>query len=186
MCPPLLNVKLNDRVLWADGDSSFDPSVLVDQIMTNTKLGQIYVNELTDEIKQYNSIVSEDQQITIKTDIRKLEHKWNIPAKYADMSVIEYVNNIFNSHCRKSEWTNEEMTARLQRMAQELSLYHKYGLLDVLRTIIYIINTLTEKQVVWGVGRGSSVASYVLYLIGVHDVDSFLYDLDINDFLHTT
>jgi DNA polymerase III alpha subunit len=37
---------------------------------------------------------------------------------------------------------------------------------------------------VWGIGRGSSVSSYVLYVLGVHDVDSYAYDLDIGDFLH--
>jgi DNA polymerase III alpha subunit len=33
------------------------------------------------------------------------------------------------------------------------------------------------------VGRGSSVASYVLYLLGVHRIDSMFYDLDPSEFL---
>jgi DNA polymerase III alpha subunit len=36
---------------------------------------------------------------------------------------------------------------------------------------------------VWGVGRGSSVASYVLFLIGVHRIDSMKYNLDYKEFL---
>jgi DNA polymerase III alpha subunit len=37
--------------------------------------------------------------------------------------------------------------------------------------------------VLWGVGRGSSVASYCLYILGVHKVDSIKYELDIHEFL---
>jgi len=36
---------------------------------------------------------------------------------------------------------------------------------------------------IWGVGRGSSVASYVLYLLDVHRIDSMFYDLDPSEFL---
>ena len=71
----------------------------------------------------------------------------------------------------------------MYRVNDELTLYKKLDLLPVLRTIIFVINTLRENSVVWGVGRGSSVSSYVLYLIGAHDVDSIKYDLDVNEFL---
>jgi DNA polymerase III alpha subunit len=46
----------------------------------------------------------------------------------------------------------------------------------------YIVDTLRKNQIVWGVGRGSSVASYALYLIGVHKIDSVKYDLPIGEF----
>jgi DNA polymerase III alpha subunit len=42
---------------------------------------------------------------------------------------------------------------------------------------------MKERNIVWGVGRGSSVASYVLFLIGTHKVDSVKYELDFNEFL---
>ena len=68
---------------------------------------------------------------------------------------------------------------------EEIKIYKNLELMDVLATLIYIINTLVDNNIVWGVGRGSSVSSYVLYLIGVHDIDSFKYDLKIEDFLRT-
>ena len=49
--------------------------------------------------------------------------------------------------------------------------------------LIYLIDLMRTNNIVWGVGRGSSVSSYILYLIGVHKVNSILYKLDINDFL---
>ena len=74
-------------------------------------------------------------------------------------------------------------SVRLDRVHMELRRFEEHGLLDVLRTLLYIINTLEEAGVPWGVGRGSSVASYILFLIGVHDVDSIEYDLDFDEFL---
>jgi DNA polymerase III alpha subunit len=42
---------------------------------------------------------------------------------------------------------------------------------------------MKANNIIWGVGRGSSVASYVLYLLEVHRVDSMYYNLDIREFL---
>ena len=56
-------------------------------------------------------------------------------------------------------------------------------MLDLLFYLKYLVDTMRGNSIVWGVGRGSSVASYVLYLLGVHKVDSIKYDLDINEFL---
>ena len=55
--------------------------------------------------------------------------------------------------------------------------------MDVLQFLKYMVDTLRENNIVWGVGRGSSVASYVLYLLGVHKVNSIKYDLDPTEFL---
>jgi len=46
----------------------------------------------------------------------------------------------------------------------------------------YVVDTLRSNSIVWGVGRGSSVASYVLFIIGVHKIDSVKYKLAINEF----
>ena len=56
-------------------------------------------------------------------------------------------------------------------------------MLDLLNYMIYLVDFMRENKIVWGVGRGSSVASYVLYLIGVHKIDSLYYDLDVAEFL---
>jgi len=45
------------------------------------------------------------------------------------------------------------------------------------------VDVMHDNRVIWGVGRGSSVASYVLYLLGVHRIDSMYYDLDAGEFL---
>jgi DNA polymerase III alpha subunit len=75
-----------------------------------------------------------------------------------------------------------ETAEQRDRVSQELELYIKHGMYDVLHVIKYIVDTLRANNIVWGVGRGSSVASYVLYLIGVHKIDSIKYNLPIEEF----
>jgi DNA polymerase III alpha subunit len=55
-------------------------------------------------------------------------------------------------------------------------------MIPVLKTMKYIVDTLRKNNVVWGVGRGSSIASYALFLIGIHKIDSIKYDIPITEF----
>ena len=69
------------------------------------------------------------------------------------------------------------------RVSLELELFIQHGMLDLLYYLKYLVDTMREHDIVWGIGRGSSVASYCLYLIGIHKIDSLKYDLDIKEFL---
>ena len=99
------------------------------------------------------------------------QNKWNMPAQYKDMDIAQWLL----SQCR----TEPE----LQRVGEELLLYQERNLFDLLCYLKYAVDTFRENKIVWGLGRGSSVASYVLYLIGVHKINSMYYDLDISEFL---
>ena len=70
-----------------------------------------------------------------------------------------------------------------QRVEMELALYKERNLFPIIQVLLYVVDVLRTNELVWGVGRGSSVASYVLYLIGIHKVDSLKYNLDIKEFL---
>ena len=72
---------------------------------------------------------------------------------------------------------------KTQRVQDELVLFRQHTMIDVLRYCKYLVDTMRYHDIVWGVGRGSSVASYVLYLIGIHKIDSIKYGLDIREFL---
>jgi hypothetical protein len=73
--------------------------------------------------------------------------------------------------------------ADLQRVAQELLLFQAQNLFPLLCYLKYLVDTMRKNKVVWGVGRGSSVSSYILYLLGVHRINSLYYDLPIEEFL---
>lgn len=76
-----------------------------------------------------------------------------------------------------------ETESQRARVDEELTLFIQHGMFDMLFYLKYLVDTMRENNIVWGVGRGSSVASYVLFLIGVHKIDSIKYNLDINEFL---
>ena len=70
-----------------------------------------------------------------------------------------------------------------KRVEQEYLLFEKKNFIKVLQFLIYFIDTLRENNIVWGVGRGSSVASFCLFLIGVHKINPLQYNLNIAEFL---
>lgn len=97
--------------------------------------------------------------------------RWNMPDEYSNMDIAKWLLD----QCQ----TQDE----LQRVGQELLLYQERDLFPLLKQLKYIVDTWRKNNIVWGVGRGSSVASYILYLIGVHRINSMYYDLDIAEFL---
>lgn len=99
------------------------------------------------------------------------QRKWFMPDKYQTMDIAEHVLNLCTTD------------AQLQRCGHELMLYQERGLFDLLKYLTYLVDVMHENNLVWGMGRGSSVASYVLYKLGVHRIDSMFYDLDIGEFL---
>jgi len=184
MNPHLDKTQLEDRVLWYDGDSTVSEDVLLDFIRNGVSTQGLFVETLTPAIKQYNMNVGKDEKLSVKEGTRPFNYEWNIPQEYKDINIVEYVVGKLDT-LESTNMSDKEYFERGGRIIEELKLYKKLGLMPVLATLIYIINTLIENNVVWGVGRGSSVSSYVLYLLEVHDIDSFKYGLNIEEFLRT-
>jgi len=99
------------------------------------------------------------------------QNLWSMSAEYQNLDI--------------AKWLLDKCTTEveLQRVGKELLLYQERNLFPLLKQLKYVIDTWRSNNIVWGVGRGSSVASYVLYLIGVHRINSIYYDLDIEEFL---
>ena len=97
-------------------------------------------------------------------------HDWFIPKEYKTFDI--------------ENWVLEQCldVDSYQRAQEELSLFAKYQMIPMLRTMKYIVDTLRSNNVIWGVGRGSSVASYVLHIIGVHKIDPIKYSIPIEEF----
>lgn len=69
------------------------------------------------------------------------------------------------------------------RAEEELRIFRYYNLEYILKSLIFIVDKMKENEVIWGVGRGSSVSSLLLFLIGIHRIDPIKYNLDFSDFL---
>lgn len=175
---------LKDYTLWFDGDIVTDDlNTLMALMSKGVKVQQLFLKEITPEVNQYNLIASPCDRITTKDKMEDLSSDWIIPRSYETLDVKDYVVDKLYDKSEMELYTNSDIKLRLKRIIMELELFHARGLFPVLRAIIYVINTLEANNIVWGVGRGSSVSSYLLYLIGTHDVDSFKYNLDIVDFI---
>ena len=101
----------------------------------------------------------------------RFQSKWRMSDEYKELDIAEYVLSL----CTQDY--------ELQRVGEELLLFQERNLFNLLRYMKYLVDTLRKNNIVWGVGRGSSVASYVLFLLGVHKINSIYYDLSIDEFL---
>ena len=99
------------------------------------------------------------------------QNNWFMPAKYLELDIAQWVLE----QCKND--------SELQRAGAELLLYQERNMFTLLKYLKYLVDTMRKNNIVWGVGRGSSVSSFVLFLIGVHRIDSIFYDLDIEEFL---
>lgn len=164
------------------GRMIFSEQDLTDMIMQGLNLHQIKhiivdntvcletAASILDDVPRFVSYDKLAQESTEEFDHR-CQNTWYMPQTYKDMDIVEYVLSLCKSD------------AELQRCGEELLLFQERGLFDLLRYLKYLVDTMTEHQLIWGVGRGSSVASFVLYKLGVHRIDSLYYDLDPREFL---
>ena len=112
-----------------------------------------------------------DRSETLQAYHQRLQGQWQMPEEYQQLDI--------------ARWLLEQCSGdvELQRMGRELLLFQDRNLMVLLQYLKYLVDTLQKNSVVMGVGRGSSVASFALYKIGVHRINSIEYDLPIEEFL---
>jgi DNA polymerase III alpha subunit len=149
---------INNKENLIKGVMRFGPDVLENSISSLEEL-QTYINRLNQEHLNYPIPPTEIDS-----------SRWFIPVEYQTMDI--------------SGWLYKQCSTKeiQERVNEELRLFAKNDMVPVLNTMKYIVDTLRANNIVWGVGRGSSVASYVLFLIGVHKIDSVKYNLPIDEF----
>lgn len=140
-----------------EGIMRHGPSILSKCVSCAEELTQ-YQERLTEEFLDYEIPKSQVDPCN-----------WLIPDEYKKFDIEEFLVQA----CPEQHYN---------RLVAELELYQRYNMIELLKTMKYIVDTLKKNKIVWGVGRGSSVASYVLFLIGVHKVDPIKYSLPISEF----
>jgi len=138
--------------------------------------------DASDDVDKFNAAMEEQgfdklqKYIPLDVDQKTFDGvcqgEWFMPDEYKALDVYSFVMNKAGDDL-----------AELERVEEELAQFKVRGMNNLLRYMIYLVDFMRENGIVWGVGRGSSVASYVLYLIGVHRIDSIQYDLDWREFL---
>lgn len=148
----------------------FDPSGL-DGMIVDSSVDLETAALMLDNVPKliaYNDLM--EAMPTEKYDHR-CQSRWYMPDQYQLMDIAEHVLGLCTTD------------AELQRCGEELLLFQERDLFNLLRYLAYLVDTMRENKLIWGVGRGSSTASFVLYKLGVHQIDSMYYELDPAEFL---
>jgi DNA polymerase III alpha subunit len=166
------------------GEIVFDEQDLCDLVMQGHDLTK-FSNALVDPpvdletaaliLQDVPAFIQYDKYVEENLSVQEFDHRnqqrWFMPEEYQQLDIAKHVLDLCSTD------------AELQRVGEELLLYQERNLFDLLRYLKYLVDVMRSNRLIWGVGRGSSVASYVLYLLGVHRVDSMFYDLDPQEFL---
>lgn len=133
------------------------------------KLFQEHQDELLKETIVF--LDAPEEALTFDEFHQKCADEWIFPEIYQQIDV--------------KKWLLDKCKTQVEvdRVEEEYTLFDERDLIMLLRLFIYLIDYMRKNNFVWGVGRGSSVSSYILYLIGVHKVDSLKYGFDIKDYL---
>ena len=167
------------------GIPRFSNRDLIDMIYSgNVDKCHVVLCEQSDDVDKFNEAMEEQgfdklqKYIPLDVDEKTFDgvcqSEWFMPDEYKDINVYEYVLGKAETPCPQHVQ---------ERIWEELHEYKNRGMAPLLRYMIYLVDFMRENDIVWGVGRGSSVASYVLYLIGVHKINSIQFDLDWREFL---
>jgi DNA polymerase III alpha subunit len=145
-----------------------DPTRTIKKAYTesNISLGDILYIESKPELIQYI-----DPKLSIENFDNNNQSNWYMPKEYIELDIAKFVLD---------QCTSE---AELQRAGEELIMFQERNMFVLLQYLKYLVDTMRKHNIVWGVGRGSSVASFVLFLLGVHRINSLYYDLSIDEFI---
>ena len=165
------------------GIPRFSNRDLIDMIYSgNVEKCHVVLCDPSDDVDKFNEAMQAQgmsplqKYIPLDVDQKTFDSvcqsEWFMPDEYKELDVVAHLYSLCDG--------DDE---RFHRVNEELSAFQSREMFDLLRYMIYLVDFMRENNIVWGVGRGSSVASYVLYLIGVHRIDSVKYDLDWREFL---
>ena len=176
------------------GIPRFSNRDLIDMIYSgNADKVHVVLCDHSDDIDKFNSAMEEQgldplqKYIPLDVDQKTFDgvcqSEWFMPDEYKNLNVLNWLQATLMEKLQDPDDNNILTTKEWTRVCEEYEEYKKRGMLDLLRYMVYLVDFMRENNIVWGVGRGSSGASYVLYLIGVHKINSIQYGLDWQEFL---
>lgn len=69
----------------------------------------------------------------------------------------------------------------LERIQTEMEFFVRTENVKFLVYLINLIDRFKKEGVIWGVGRGSSCSSYIMYLLEVNDINPLKYKIPFNE-----
>lgn len=177
---------LKGRILRFDGVSVIHPDDVAYFIYRGVSPSMIQSSVSDDSITQFNEQVSEDDVIKVydPKDGITIDLSWKIPQEYLSLNLVEYFGDKLAELLTSLQYSDSEVEQAFERVGAELEEVESRGMVEFMQTIIYILDTFRSTNQVWGVGRGSSCASYLLFIAGLHVVDCIKLDVPMSEFFH--
>ena len=169
-------IDLGNRTIAEDGTVTLKQAAAVEALYMDRSLDDCMFYP-DDDIDLYNrstkllDLSMQPLNTTGTTTKRDWYSEWNTPEPFASMDILGYCCDL----CPDDDY-------RI-RACEEYILFEERGMIPVLRHLAWIVYHLRKMEIVWGVGRGSSVSSLLLYLIGINRIDPMKFGLDISEFL---
>lgn len=179
-----LSVDLGDRVLRFDGVSIVSPDAVARLLLLGLGPHEIRVSDENWEIQQFNANVPGEDELRPSSDPVKINLAWQLPPDYKNLDITERVIDALAERADELKYSGLETAQAAERIAEELVEIKRRGMMEFMRTVIYVLDTFRQNGVVWGVGRGSSCACYILFILGLHAVDCLKLDVPAEEFFH--
>lgn len=174
-----MKTKLRDRVLFFDGTSQVTPDLVPEMLLAGVPISKIAVTEEDEEVKAFNMI--SDEVIPVGHEpSSEYNLTWKIPERYNEINLPAYLLKTLAAKFPDPE----KRIPYAKRLNEELQEIQKRNLEQIVKALIFVVDKFNELGIVYGVGRGSSCASLVLFLIGVHKVDPIKFGIPMTEFFH--
>lgn len=163
----MLEDKQRNRILLEDGTSLTSIDAIVKKILKR--------EVIPDTVKTLKSFDTDNYNLHYNRD-----YSFNEEIKCLAANDHEHTEKHLESliclleNSERFLWTDKE----IERLQKELSFFIRTNNILFLLEVKKLIDTFIENDIVWGVGRGSACASFVLFLLQVHDVNPIKYDID--------
>jgi len=177
-----LHIDLNDRIVTDEGEVVAKHELLVKQALS----GEVFTDLRAiahPDIKRYNKHSGNANPIGVWEPTEKGSgigpdpdtFEWTIPKKYLSMNIEELCIEALE----QKRLINDVYVNRLswELIQMELKDMHQF-----VRCLLYVTHQFKENDVVWGVGRGSSCASLIMYLLDINKVDPVKYGIPAEEF----
>ena len=169
----------------AYGNCSFSTREVIELMYSGEPVDQLVLDDLKEASlhsthAKHFEVDTSAQPMSIDMPVDQyhelLAGTWIMPEQYASIDIELYLTEKMSQRKMIDD-------AYIDRLAIELDEYTQRNMIHILKYLIYMMDVCKQNNIVTGIGRGSSVSSLVLYLIGTHHIDPIKNKLDHKEFL---
>jgi len=168
-------IELKDRILLENGDSIVDDIYASDILLSKGEIPNHIKVIPSDESNYFGRVYSTSITADIDFDNELLIQPDN---SFDKIEFDDYISNEIIPNIRGGD----EYDIHIQRLQQEIDYVVKHNHQSFIMKMKKLLNKFKEDDIVYGVGRGSACSSYLLYVMGVHDINPIKYEINPKEF----